>query len=350
MSITIPAIITEDLFPAIYAADVPDIYYDGSFGYPEYTYVGVPSFLKPYVDPGYVTGPQKYEYRYQNQNGIDVVIRGPYEHIMPVVDVLNTYPPSVQSTSEPSNNKKKLFDIFDLSQNSAKPANVPAIGVINDDNHIKVIINNKKYSGSGTLFIVFDNKSPLSIENAKIVLFNNPKKGRYEELGGKIDRLDKGKVPDENILFNNAKKESLEESMLLFNIANKTDNFIDIESNGEYYRVYVYLFRLDNLRVIERYYAENKQYVYNSPIKNDSYRETNDLKLFSYGDLIATIESSNTFRIFGDGSYVKINPRTLNVLKQLKDTINNMINNGKESSVGLQIKNSSEPYNTITIN
>lgn len=361
MSLTLPVILTQDLFPAIYAASIePDIIYDDVYDYLDRT-INLENnpirsdllkpYVNPYVNPMYVSGPQKYEYRYQNQNGIDVVIRGTYDHVMSTVDVLNTYPPLIKKSSEKQKDGKQYFGLIDINKKVAEAKGIPMVGQINTGDHMNVIIDKKIYSGSGTLLIVVN--KDISLETAKIVLFNNSKKGKYEELGGKIDPLNPGELLDETILFKNAKRESLEESMKLFNISKPSETFVDIESLGTYYRIYVYLFVIDNPQDLERYYKENKDIIYEDVAKqySDVYKETNDLKLFDYQSFIHRLGKNSSFQTSGNNmKYVNVNDRTIKVLSHLKDHISDMINNKKVSSLSLKLKDVPDKFNVITLN
>jgi len=341
---TLPAVIEYDLFPEVvydtYGEMVPDIYAD--LGYP---YTGVPSFLKPYVDPaGYITGPQKYEYRYQNQNGIDVVVRGTYDHIMSIIDVLNTYPPRVRDTGR-NNDGTQYLDIFDLkSKGPSRPKSVPSVGITTKGDFIYAKVDRKTFSGSGTLLIVLGKDK--KIDNAKIILFRGRKDSReYAELGGRLDKLKSGEIADENILFNNAKRESLEESMRLFNISKQSDSYVDIESMGTYYRVYIYAFVFEDHTLLQQYYNNNKNVVYreHSSSFSDVNRETDNLELFDYNAFIGTDSNNKRTDVGGN---VKVKDRTIKVLAAVsKSEMTNIIN----SNLSVARYNKSDLFHTITI-
>jgi hypothetical protein len=342
---TLPAVIEYDLFPEVVYGDmVPDIYAD--FGYP---YTGVPSFLKPYVDPaGYISGPQKYEYRYQNQNGIDVVVRGTYDHIMSIIDVLNTYPPRIRDTGRDTGRDKdetQYLDILDLkSKGPSRPKSVPSVGIITKGDFIHAKVGGITFSGSGTLLIVLGGDKNIS--NAKIILFRSKKDPKeYAELGGRLDKLKSGENADENILFNNAKRESLEESMRLFNISKQSDSYVDIESMGTYYRVYIYAFVSEDHTSLQKYYNYNKNVVYreHSPSFSDVNRETDDLQLFDYNAFIGT---NSVYKKTDGGGNLKVKDRTINVLAAIsKSDMANIIN----SNLSVARYNKSNLFHTITI-
>src|SRR5437868_5346780 len=116
---TASEIITQDFFPMTYLLSTPGMVIDETSSlYPDvYEQFGLPVSLTPSIDPRYVTGPQKYEYRYTNDSGIDVVLRGTYNNVMSTVDVLKTYPPNLRDCTTIKNssdmiNGRPLFDIF----------------------------------------------------------------------------------------------------------------------------------------------------------------------------------------------------------------------------------------------
>ena len=146
-SIAAPQIISQDLFPYMYAENIPDmIFNEPSQVYPGvYSYYGLPKTLTASIDPKYVTGPQKYEYRYTNQNGIDVVVRGTYNGVMSTIDVLNTYPPKHRECDKTGD--RDYVELYGPgSRPTAPSSDVPIVGIKDKGNHILVQINGKTYS------------------------------------------------------------------------------------------------------------------------------------------------------------------------------------------------------------
>src|SRR2546430_15596583 len=95
MAYVLPAIIEGDLPIEFVETTVPtDGFILGDWPFP-YIYNDPPADLTIGVDPliGFNI-PQRYECRYTNDKGIDVVIRGPENDIRSVLDVLKTYPPN----------------------------------------------------------------------------------------------------------------------------------------------------------------------------------------------------------------------------------------------------------------
>ena len=320
--ITPTQIITQDLFPLMYAIDIQEPIIDRRLDIPGvYSYYGLPENVTREVDPRYVTGPQKYEYRYTNQNGIDVVIRGTYNHVMSVIDILNTYPPVIDD-----NRSNKLFPLSG-PQSKQTIGSAPSVGIQNNGSkHIFVKINDKVFSGSGSLIMVVEDGQPIS--SAKFVLFRNTKTKYFEELGGKIDKPS-DKTIDSSILFKNCKKESDEESMKLFILNNESPVFIDIEStlDNTFYRVYVYLFKINNINQLSSYYNHNRNIVLRSSQYTDSDRETDILNLFDYQTFVSKLNNYSGSRydsnigIFKstNGNQVEVDGRTVKVIAHLTD-------------------------------
>jgi hypothetical protein len=341
---TAPQIITSDLFPHIYALDTPDAIIDERFDlYPNvYTDYGLPSILTPSIDPAYITGPQKYEYKYKNENGVEVVIRGTYNDVMSSVDVLNTYPPLKKECDTP---KKKYFPIYGPGSNpTPAPTNVPAIGTKKDGQYIHLDMGGKIYSGSGSLILVVQNGDPL--DAAKIILFMDPKTKQYQETGGRIDLPAANTKIDADTLFKNAAKETSEESAMLFSLSNQSQNVADVSStlDNTVYRVYVYLIKLNNINNLSAVYDKNKRIIRGYPAYFDeSYTETSDLKLFDLKTFVAKLQSrtfggtSNAPEYFQDtnGTQRLVRLRTMNVIANINSNnlFNDIIRNNKVSSV-----------------
>ena len=360
--ITVPQIITHNLFPHVFGADAPNVIFDEmSEIYPGvYSYYGLPNILTASIDPNYVTGPQKYEYRYVNQNGVDVVVRGTYNNVMSTVDVLNTYPPVPRTNDKQSDDG--YVDLYGPGSVSKKPnANVPTVGVQDRGSYILVTMNNKTYSGSGSLIMVVETGQPLI--SAKFVLFRDAKTRQYKDLGGNIDRPSQGVNIDKDILFNNSKKESGEESMKLFSLTKESPSFVDIESTSDntYYRVYVYIFEMTNISHLATHYDSNKTQILTNFAKNftSADRETDNLGLFDYRTFmkkLGTLSVLNhnvaegTFQTT-TGSMEKVGGRTMKVIAQLSanNTLNDMINNKKLSVASLTPTSGAIVFNTVTL-
>lgn len=361
-SVTAPQIISQNLFPYVYAADVPDMIIDETSQiYPGvYSYYGLPNVLTASVDPKYVTGPQKYEYRYTNQNGVDVVVRGTYNNVMSAVDVLNTYPPKLRECDKTGD--REYFDLYGPGSGTKKStANVPTVGIQDKGSYILVKMNNKTYSGSGSLIMVVENGQPLT--SAKFVLFRDAKTGQYEDLGGKIDRPSSGVNIDKDILFNNSKKESSEESMKLISLIKESPIFVDIESTSDntYYRVYVYMFVMNNTSQLPALYDSNKaQILVNFPGNYTSAdKETDRLGLFDYQTFIKKLGSYSVPKydvaegIFqaSSGSMEKVNGRVMKVIAQLStdNVLNDMISNKKLNVASISSASGTVLFNTISL-
>lgn len=285
--------------------------------------------LAGYIDPKYAMPPKLYEHRYKNDQGIDVVIRGSYNDVMSTISVLNAYPPQ----------KHTGIMEFDLRSgdliDGTKP--IPLIGVQEKGKHLLVKIDNKVYSGAGSLIVLIDKNKPMTLDNAKIVLFRDAKTLQYMDLGGRIDNprfSSNAKVSpsvDKDILFKTAKNEAAEESMDLFKINTETDDYLDVESQVDnvYYRIYLYVVLVDNMNQLSTMYDQNKLKVmeeyFNMYKRNQSYRETDDLKLFDLSSFINKLKTygventniSNGVFYSTDGVNRNVRGRTMKVISKL---------------------------------
>ncbi len=313
MSILLPQLITADLYPNVYRVE-ENIFQP-------YSNINCNAdFLSDDCTNSYNHQiPQLQEYRYVNDDGIDVVLRGKYDDVMSVVDVLNTYPPRKIIPGDDN----KTIDFSDFSNN--KPKNVPEVGMIVKGNHILVKMDKKVYSGSGVLIMIIQKKDNVLFDgNARFVLFRDVNTLQYNDLGGRIDKpisdLDK------NILYINAKKEALEESMSLFKINNKSDLYVDIESSdtGSLYRVYLYALLVDDFTQFSTMYEYNKLQILKNYAANfnEAFRETDNLKIFDYISFINKLQyygmgvtSSGIYQTI-DGTNQKVSARTTKVISK----------------------------------
>lgn len=336
---TIPQVITHDLFPNIHnLSNIPVVTFEDTLDlYPHlmYTQYGLPNQLTASVDPFVVTGPQKYEYRYTNTNGIDVVLRGTYNDVMSCVGVLNNNPPMKRDCAT------KESEFVDLYGN-------PINSVSRDNKHILARIGDKTFSGSGIL-ILLSNKSNTSIN---FVLFRDVNRRHYSDLGGMIDKPKTDIKIDEDYLFQNACKEADEESMHLFNIKVKSPHFVDIKSDKDdtYYRVFLYNIVMDDSDIadIQKLYNANNNIIKNSaitqPIEN---RETDDIAIFDFNRSISSIKTgSKTFHT-NNGRMEYISDRTIKCIQTLdsKNIFVNAINNKFNST----IKRSTDSFTVVTV-
>lgn len=358
--VIIPQIITQDLFPNIYSLDVPEAIYDDMYELiPSVYQFGLPNVLTQSIDPAFITGPQKYEYKYTNTNGVEVVLRGTYNDVKSAIDVLNTYPPAKKDCTK--DDKKKYFDLY--GPGSYKPTNVPTVptvGASNNGKYIYLHMDGKTFSGSGSLILVIEQGSPVNLDNAKIVLFGD-KNNLFQDLGGRIDKTNS--AVDKNTLFNNANKETKEESMNLFSLASESPVFIDVESNKDntFYRVYLYICYFTGINQLSNLYDENKTQILTNYSYNfdESYKETNKLALFHYKDFITQLTSYNptsystsigSFRTI-NGDNVNIRGRTMKVISKFKSEgkFDDVVNNNKVSNANLVKRSKSIIFNTITL-
>jgi len=355
-------IITQDLFPAIYALDVPNMsfneWYDVYNPYSLYQY-GLPSTITEYYDPGaIVTGPQKYEYKYSNSNGVNVVLRGTYNDIMSTVDVLNTYPPTKKECSETDPSKKPRFPLYGPgSQPPSTSTNVPTVGTMNVGNFIHIVMDQKTFSGSGAVIMVLEPNQ--SIEKAKFILFQN-KKDSYEDLGGRIDKPLPNESVDKDTIFKNAKKETAEESMNLFSLTNPS-TFVDVESTIDttFYRVYLYVIQMQNPNSLVNMYDQNKNKILTIFASNfsESYKETTALALFEYDTFMNKLKMlnplTNTDAAFQttDNKTVIVKNRTIKAIQKLssENKITDVINNNRIITPNVVLASAAGIINTITL-
>jgi len=290
--VSAPQIITQYLFPNIYSLEVPEMSYANTYDVVPgvYSYSGLPATMTASIDPRYVTGPQKYEYKYKNQQGVEVVLRGTYNDVMSAIDVLNTYPPTKRACTDTG---KKYVPLYGPDPNAQKQTpTVPTVGQIKQGNYVHIQIDNKTYSGSGAVIMVVEKSAP-SI-SAKFVLFKGSKDNQYQETGGKIDISIANNTQD--TIFKNAKKETQEESANLFDLDKESPHFVDIESTTDntYYRVYLYIFQMTNSANLKNLYNENHQFAmtYQSQYPKD-FMETDDIDLFDYSAFMRTLKQYN---------------------------------------------------------
>lgn len=351
-----PQIITQTEFP--YFFNIPDREINSDFinilRLLEFPRTDKP-FLSNFVDPskGNKTGPQSYEYRYQNKDGIDVVIRGSYNDAMAVKDTLDTYPPMKRDNLEKDDSEYEDLISSSVNRNTSTANSVPEVGRIIKGKYIHIIMDKKIYSGSGALIMVYQNKPTL---DAKFVFFRNSSNGKYADLGGKIDPLRSDKY-DKDILFTNAKKESEEESIKLFTLNNALTDFIDIETNKTHYRVYLYLLKIPNVNLLSKYYNVNRSIMLEDSIMSskESYTETDNLVLIDYNTFFNKLKSYDTdyakYGVFRDikGSHVNVDSRAMIVVKEAKTKLEDMIEKCKDADPIIDMKKIAGGYNNFVI-
>jgi hypothetical protein len=275
-----------------------------------------------------------------NVNGVRVKIRGDEPSIRSIINVLNTYPPRAPTRINDEGNEE-FIDLNLLGcDEEGKDVDAPAVGMEKlsaTDPHIAAIMKNgDKFSGSGTLMLVTDSNTP-TLDTIYVPLYRDTTSGHYSSLGGRIDMPD-GSADKEltlNILYNNARRETREESADLIHLSSdgRTDDtsrqYVDIDAgtSPHKYRAYIYYLRLpiDNTR-FKTIYNENAVNARNMNF-GASYLETDDVVFLSLSNLIArTSEIANTSSIstleYGNyltnaGMPIKIRGRTVRVLHAL---------------------------------
>lgn len=332
-SLMLPKLITPEQYPGCFLAPIckTNELFDGNSSVPDHIkflryYDPKETGILEYLEPGSTSPPKLYEHRYSNDHGVDIIIRGKYNDVISTVNILNMYPPQ-KLKDNPE------FDLLSgnlLETSSAKP--VSPIGIQKKGKHLLVKLDGKVYSGSGSLIIVIQKDKPITIENAKIVLFRDVKTQQYQDLGGRIDNpslVKSSPAIDKDILLENAKRETYEESMCLFDIKNKTDYFLDIESqiDNVYYRIYLHVIQVDNINQLTKMFDQNKLKImedyYGAYKYNESYRETDDLKLFDLSTFINKLKSYDVTNISNgvfystDGSNNNVGGRVMKAISEL---------------------------------
>lgn len=289
-------------------------------------------------------------------NNVEVSIKGDEPSVTAVLNTLKTYPPTgpVCLPNKAEEHKYIGFDDpCDIKLEVGEGA--PEIGSITfgdfDRKDIIVLMpNGTKFSGSGT--IVF-----IKTKNGKIYLpvfsYINPSSReipKYESLGGMIsNKINK----TSNILYENAIKESLEESAGLFHISkdnNKNDqnrDYVDIDSNisNTKYRSYPYFINVNTLDDIKVPYDSNviKIAKMNNVKNYDYYRETNDIQFIDFDIIMNNRENLKNgynvnFSVTNNGNFpVTISTRTRRVLGNLftkyGDNLNKILSNPKSTKI-----------------
>lgn len=314
---------------------IPNIIVDDTldtFPFP-YKYNPMPDTIRYGVNADVIL-PQKYEYRYTNDSGIDVIVRGTYDDVMATIDILNTYKPTKNSTNtvHDASGRTRANNVFsNMPTHNTMIKQTQVVGTKNNGKHLLVSINNKVYSGSGALIMCVEGGKTL--DSVKFVLFRNSTgSGTYQDLGGKIDKPSAGTNVDEKILFTNAQKESKEESILLIDIKTKSNMFVDIESttNNTYYRVYLYLVVVNNLSDLERMYEENKLNMMSNYSGNfdESYRETDKIGFFDYTSFVKKMDNYSHITNVKHGVFTTVDGSNVNVSGRTIKVISEFVSNG----------------------
>jgi len=276
-------------------------------------------------------------------NGVKVTIRGDEPSIRSVISVLSTYPPK-GPTYITDDGKETYVNIgSNFCPDDIDPIQVPNVGmerITPTDPHIVAIIpNGKKYSGSGTILLITDQTTTSSsLNDIYIPFFRDVKTNTWSCLGGRIDMPNGSAEKDLtlNILYNNAIRESREESADLIQL--KSDNqtndndrqMIDIKSDTDshMYRAYIHYLHVPiNPNQFTNYFAQNVGRIIRDANFGPEYRETNDVTLIQLNTLINRTEEITTttdisnieyaYYTKNDGIPIRIRGRTIRVLDKL---------------------------------
>jgi hypothetical protein len=281
-------------------------------------------------------------------NGVNVMIRGDEPSIRSVVNVLQTYPPS-GPTFITDTEEDKFYDLTGpLCEDGSGGIDARGVGMkpYGDGSHIVAIFpDGSEFSGAGTLLFLTTKtadelKASANLHSEIYVpLFHETDSGQYSSLGGRISKPDADDL-NKNILYVTALKETEEESADLIKIGSDTqDNdgarlYADIDAGSDTkYRSYPYFGMSPvTLGEIENRYNQNTQAVRRIPGYTDSYRETDDIRLFRLDQLIAQMDAvvagTDISRLASAnltdrrGNVTQVRGRTVRVLAKLFERTN----------------------------
>lgn len=294
----------------------------------------------------YATRPVSYRQivnRTYDINGVKITLRGDEPSIRAALNVLRTYPPKgpVYLTDDGKENFLDLSNFICPDSTS-----VPPVGYEKNrpnDSIITIIMPDKqKFNGSGSLLLVTDRDLVAPIDYTKIFipLFRDVESGNYASLGGRIDEPDgsSDKELSLNILYNNARRESREESADLIQISSdnqlndSTRQFIDIDSlePSILYRSYIRYVKISATLSLDKFktmYVQNSSKVRRDANFGPAYLETDNLELLSVASLMTrTLEIMRTtdvskldyeYYMTNTSMPIKVRGRTIRVLAKL---------------------------------
>lgn len=210
------------------------------------------------------------------------------------------------SISEFKPKEKDDSDFFNAFLN-AKPSVKSTVTTTN-------ITPKKIYSGSGTtIFLKKDDKYYL-------VLIKELKTDLWQAFGGKIDKYKDGKEIE---IFKNAKKETQEESRLVFDIKIKDSSIssVDVKTpQNDLYKNYIIVIKYLDFEKIKKMFVENiVSYILADERRkkdNESYYETSAINFVDYKNLQNMITENKNKCVSLDGNIV-IGNRTIEVMKEI---------------------------------
>lgn len=277
----LPIGIFESDSPALYYFDRLDIEREkeAQRRYKKKLYSSIPStlplkkFIKTSVED------KIYKYDYANRNGVNVSITGSFEDVVLTKAILEQTNPQKVNVEE----AKQMMDRHTIKiladPNVSNKFKQKQIGVQYNKDHAILESDSILYSGSGSLLIF---NFP---EGTYLALFRSSETKQYDDLGGKIDSKINFKQDLNDILFENAKKETLEESAKLFLLENRTKNYVDINSDksNSIYRSYIYHLKPEQeltTRNMKIAFQKKLQDVYADLSSKPDYKETDDIEFF----------------------------------------------------------------------
>ncbi len=252
-------------------------------------------------------------------DGVKLV--GTYDDVMGLLGHLQSSPPVALVAS---NRRVDLFTGLPVKQpidrvTRVTLAHAPVGSTEIIGANMRVTIGNTKYSGAGCLVITQDQANPAI---SYFCLFRNKKTQQYGDLGGHVSA---DQVPSTNTLWETAQREAIEESFDMFQMATRSDTFVDISAipSDTKYRAYVYLIRANTSGLSEIYRANRTVFLnkYDEILANiHGYNETDAMQLFESNTMRRQIQSNPASKWFRDsgGRASEVSPRVINLIRDME--------------------------------
>lgn len=250
-----------------------------------------------------VPDPPVYNATYSNTSGINVSINGNIDSVHAVLDALTQNPPILGSTQNmPAHPPPQM----------PQQINVPSRTTTINGNLV-LNYNNRSYSQSGIVIIVKDRNN-----QSYVVLFKNAS-NEYQELGGTLDSgiVNNNLSQPEKALFENAKKQAYIGSSFTFDIKTQSQNSINTTIPDQtLYKVYLFIIRVNDILDISNAFKNNLQKVQAQDSFVDiKFVKTSQMQHNFVNYNISILQQKQI--ISSDGTSIKCNSRTLEILKQM---------------------------------
>lgn len=310
----LPVEILEIDAPSLYYHDRLDIERQRELEKKRYAQIPEAISLKDY---GTMKEKDVFKYDYRNSNNVGVTIMGSFEDVVSVKAVLEKYNPPKLDVENAKKILNESYTVKFFNKTSSVSFDQNQIGVSYDKNHAIIEKDGLLFSGSGSL-IIFDYERPL------VALFRSVETKQYDDLGGKIDRNINFKQDINDVLFENAKKETNEESAELILLENKS-KYVDINSDksNSIYRSYIYKVKTETSTTeLKIEFQKKLQNIYSNLDKTPDYKETDDLEFFDLQYLKDYVKDFDPNISHGvvqtiTGRLVRIRGRVLRVIKSM---------------------------------